>query len=81
MVNNLSPGFEPNGTIDTASITAGTKVPPSALRTIGDELNDNNISWAMVTRWQMLSYLKMKALATLSLLKIPSEPKFERLRE
>jgi phospholipase C len=46
MVNNLSPGFLPNGTIDTASITAGTKVPPSALRTIGDELNDNSISWA-----------------------------------
>jgi len=46
MVNNLSPGFEPNGMIDGASITAGAKVPPSALRTIGDELNDSNISWA-----------------------------------
>src|SRR5690348_1842021 len=28
MVNNLSPGFLPNGNVDTASITAGTKVPP-----------------------------------------------------
>jgi len=46
MVNNLSPGFLPNGTVDSASILAGTKVPPSALRTIGDELNDHNISWA-----------------------------------
>ena len=46
MVNNLSPGFKPNGMIDTAAVTAGTKVPPSALRTIGDELNDSNISWA-----------------------------------
>src|SRR5258708_20250653 len=46
MVNNLSPGTKPNGMVDTASITAGTKVPPSALRTIGDELNDSNISWA-----------------------------------
>jgi phospholipase C len=46
MVNNLSPGFKPNGTIDTASITAGTKVPPSTLRTIGDELNEHDISWA-----------------------------------
>ena len=46
MVNNLSPGFLPNGTVDKASILAGTKVPPSSLRTIGDELNDNNISWA-----------------------------------
>jgi phospholipase C len=45
MVNNLSPGTKPNGMVDTASITAGTKVPPSALRTIGDELNDNHISW------------------------------------
>jgi phospholipase C len=46
MVNNLSPGFLPNGQIDTASVTAGTKVPPSGLRSIGDELNDNGISWA-----------------------------------
>ncbi len=46
MVNNISPGTKPNGTVDTASITAGSKVPPSSLRTIGDELNDNSISWA-----------------------------------
>src|SRR5260370_34164655 len=46
MVNNLSPGFLPNGQPDVASITAGTKVPPSSLRSIGDELNDNDISWA-----------------------------------
>jgi phospholipase C len=46
MLNNLSPGFLPNGTIDAANITTGSKVPPSGLRTIGDELNDNNISWA-----------------------------------
>ena len=46
MINNLSPGFLPNGTIDAASILAGNKVPPSSLRTIGDELSENNISWA-----------------------------------
>jgi phospholipase C len=46
MVNNLSPAFKPNGVLDSASVTAGLKVPPSALRTIGDELNDSNISWA-----------------------------------
>jgi phospholipase C len=46
MLNNLSPGFLPNGTIDTTNVAAGTKVPPSDLRTIGDELNDNNITWA-----------------------------------
>ena len=45
MVNNLSPGFLPNGQIDTTAITAGTKVPPSTLRTIGDVLNEKNISW------------------------------------
>jgi phospholipase C len=46
MVNNLSPGFLPNGTIDTANVTNGTKVPPSPLRTIGDALNEKSITWA-----------------------------------
>ena len=46
MINNLSPGFLPNGTIDSANILAGAKVPPSTLRTIGDALNEKKISWA-----------------------------------
>jgi phospholipase C len=46
MINNMSPGFLPNGTIDSASILAGSKVPPSGLRTIGDALNEKKISWA-----------------------------------
>jgi phospholipase C len=46
MINNMSPGFLPNGAIDTAAIAAGTKVPPSSLPTIGDALTKNNISWA-----------------------------------
>jgi phospholipase C len=46
MINNLSPGFLPNGTIDAANILTGSKVPPSSLRTIGDELNEKKISWA-----------------------------------
>ena len=46
MINNLSPGFLPNGQIDTANITNGSKVPPSSLRTIGDALNEKDISWA-----------------------------------
>ena len=46
MVNNLSPGFLPNGTMDTATILKGTKVPPSGLRTIGDALNEQQITWA-----------------------------------
>jgi phospholipase C len=46
MINNLSPGTRPNGTIDTASIETASKVPPSGLRTIGDALNEKGISWA-----------------------------------
>jgi phospholipase C len=46
MINNVAPGFLPNGQIDTAHITAGAAVPPSALRTIGDALNDKHIDWA-----------------------------------
>lgn len=46
MVNNLSPGFLPNGQVDAAAVAGGAKVPPSSLRTIGDALNDKNISWS-----------------------------------
>ena len=46
MINNMSPGFLPNGNIDTANIVTGSKVPPSSLRTIGDALNEKKISWA-----------------------------------
>jgi phospholipase C len=46
MINNMSPGFLPNGVIDSANILTGAKVPPSSLRTIGDALNEKGISWA-----------------------------------
>src|SRR5262249_4916844 len=46
MINNARPGFLSNGQLNTAAITAGTAVPPSSLRTIGDELNEHGISWA-----------------------------------
>jgi phospholipase C len=46
MINNLSPGFLPNGTIDATNIVTGAKVPPSTLRTVGDALNEKGISWA-----------------------------------
>jgi phospholipase C len=46
MINNLSPGFLPNGKVDAANILTGAKVPPSTLRTIGDALNEKGISWA-----------------------------------
>jgi|HubBroStandDraft_2_1064218.scaffolds.fasta_scaffold06977_1 phospholipase C len=46
MVNNDNPGFLPDGTVDTAGIAKGGSVPPTNVRTIGDELNDKGISWA-----------------------------------
>jgi phospholipase C len=46
MINNTRPGFLSNGQLNTAGINAGTAVPPSSLRTIGDALNEKNISWA-----------------------------------
>jgi phospholipase C len=46
MVNNDNPGFLPDGTVDTAGIAKGGSVPPTSVRTIGDELNDKGISWA-----------------------------------
>src|SRR5215813_6591550 len=42
MINNLNPGFLPNG----QPRVGGNFVPPSTVRTIGDALNENDISWA-----------------------------------
>jgi phospholipase C len=46
MINNTRPGFLSNGELNTGAIQAGSAVPPSSLRTIGDALNEKNISWA-----------------------------------
>jgi phospholipase C len=46
MVNNDSPGFLPDGTVDTTGIVGGGSVPPSDVRTVGEALNEKNISWA-----------------------------------
>jgi phospholipase C len=46
MVNNDSPGFLPDGTVDTAGIATGGSVPPSNVRTVGEALNEKNVSWA-----------------------------------
>jgi phospholipase C len=46
MVNNDNPGFLPDGTVDTAGIAKGGSVPPTNVRTIGEALNDKDISWA-----------------------------------
>jgi phospholipase C len=46
MVNNDSPGFLPDGTVDTAGIASGGSVPPTNVRTIGEALNAKGISWA-----------------------------------
>jgi phospholipase C len=46
MINNDSPGFLPDGTVDTKGIAKGGSVPPSNVRTIGEGLNEKGISWA-----------------------------------
>ncbi len=42
----IVPGFLPDGTVDTAGIAKGGSIPPINLRTIGEALNEKNISWA-----------------------------------
>jgi len=46
MINNDSPGFLPDGTLDTKGIASGGSIPPSNVRTIGEALNEKGISWA-----------------------------------
>jgi phospholipase C len=46
MVNNDSPGFLPDGTVDAKGIASGGSVPPTNIPTIGDALNGKGISWA-----------------------------------
>jgi len=46
MVNNDSPGFLSDGTVDTEGIKSGGSIPPSHVRTIGEALNEKGISWA-----------------------------------
>src|SRR5262249_43673905 len=46
MINNTRPAYLSNGDINTAAINARTAAPPSSLRTIGDALNEKQISWA-----------------------------------
>jgi phospholipase C len=45
MLDNTNPGFLPNG-FRAPSPAAQNMLPPSPVRTIGDELNEKNISWA-----------------------------------
>lgn len=46
MINNLNPGFLPDGTVDTGGIATGASIPPTNVRTIGEALNGKGISWA-----------------------------------
>jgi phospholipase C len=41
MLNNTNPGYLPNG-----SLSGGSNLPPSSVKTIGDNLNTKNITWA-----------------------------------
>ncbi|HEV2729516.1 MAG TPA: alkaline phosphatase family protein, partial [Terriglobales bacterium] len=46
MINNDSPGFLPDGAVDSAGIAKGASIPPTNVRTIGEALNEKHISWA-----------------------------------
>ena len=46
MINNDSPGFLPDGTVDAGGIAGSGSLPPSDVRTIGEALNEKGISWA-----------------------------------
>jgi phospholipase C len=46
MINNDSPGFLPDGTMDGAGIKSGFSIPPSSVKTLGEALNEKQISWA-----------------------------------
>ena len=46
MINNLNPGFLPDGTVDTTGIGKANSIPPTNVRTIGEALNEKGISWA-----------------------------------
>jgi len=46
MINNDAPGFLPNGIVDTKGIAGGGSIPPSNVRTLGEALNEKNVSWA-----------------------------------
>jgi phospholipase C len=46
MINNDSPGFLPDGTVDAKGIGKGGSIPPVNTRTIGEALNEKGISWA-----------------------------------
>ena len=46
MINNDSPGFLPDGTVDAKGIASGFSIPPINVRTLGEALNEKNISWA-----------------------------------
>jgi phospholipase C len=41
LLNNYNPGYFGDGTVETSTFT----IPPSSVRTIGDELLENDISW------------------------------------
>lgn len=42
LINNFNPGFHRDGTIDKT----GLSIPPSTVRTIGDELSAHKVSWS-----------------------------------
>jgi phospholipase C len=46
MVNNDAPGFMPDGSVDSKGIANGGSIPPTNVRTLGEALNERQVSWA-----------------------------------
>src|SRR5260370_33027212 len=46
MITNDSPASWTDGTVDSAGIAGGGSIHPTNVRTIGEALNEKNVSWA-----------------------------------
>jgi phospholipase C len=62
LVNNYNPGYNGDGTVNTANHT----IPPVTTRSIGDDLNDHGVSWAYYgEHWNMYVAKQINAYCTI----------------
>lgn len=62
LVNNYNPGYNGDGTVNTAKHT----IPPVTTRSIGDDLNDHNVSWAYYgEHWNLYVAKQLNAYCTI----------------
>ena len=57
-ISNDSPGFLPNGDVDTKGIAKEASIPPINTRTIGEALNDKGHLWPIMARVQRCDRLQ-----------------------